>query len=73
MIRVIVEYNSIEDFEAWQGGEDTLNIIRKHDKMDELDKLTESIFNNESINKNVINDWLWFDRNEILTELGIEE
>lgn len=41
--------------------------------MDELDKLTESIFNNESINENVINDWLWFDRDEILTELGIEK
>lgn len=73
MIRVIVEYNSIKDFEAWSGGEDTLNIIRDYDKMDELEELAEITFDDKLIDEDVLNCWLWFDRDEILAELGIEE
>ena len=73
MIRVIVEYNSIKDFEAWQGGDDTLDIVRAYDKINELDELVDMTFGDNSVNENVLNDWLWFDRNEILAELGIKE
>lgn len=71
MIKVYTEI-TLADFNAWQGGEDTLDIIREYDKMEELEELAEEIFGDEPMDETVINDWLWFDRDEIFFQLDIE-
>lgn len=71
MIRVYTEI-TLADFNAWQSGEDTLDIIREHDKMEELEGLAEEMFGDEPISDTMLNDWLWFDRDEIFFQLDIE-
>lgn len=71
MIKVYEEL-TIAEFNAWQGGEDTLDIIREYDKMEELEELAEEIFGDEPISDTILNDWLWFDRDEIFFQLDIE-
>lgn len=71
MIKVYEEIG-IEQFNAWSGGEDTLDIVREYDKMEELNDLAEEIFGNEPISDTMLNDWLWFDRDEIFFQLDIE-
>lgn len=68
----VYEVLTIAEFNAWQGGEDTLDIIREHDKMEELEELAEEIFGDEPISDTMLNDWLWFDRDEIFFQLDIE-
>jgi hypothetical protein len=71
MIKVYEEL-TIAEFNAWQGGEDILDIIREYDKMEELEELAEEVFGDEPISDTMLNDWLWFDRDEILFQLDIE-
>lgn len=71
MIKVYEEI-TLANFNAWQGGEDTLDIVREYDKMEELEELAEEIFGDEPMDETVINDWLWFDRDEIFFQLDIE-
>ena len=71
MIKVYEEI-TLANFNAWQGGEDTLDIIREYDKMEELEELAEEVFGDEPMDETVINDWLWFDRDEIFFQLDIE-
>lgn len=71
MIKVYEEI-TLANFNAWQGGEDTLDIIREYDKMEELEELAEEMFGDEPMDETVINDWLWFDRDEIFFQLDIE-
>jgi hypothetical protein len=71
MIKVYEEI-TIAEFNAWGSAEITLDIIREHDKMEELEELVEEIFGDEPMDETVINDWLWFDRDEILFQLDIE-
>lgn len=71
MIKVYEEL-TIEQFNAWSGGEDTLDIVREYDKMEELNDLAEEVFGDEPISDTMLNDWLWFDRDEIFYQLDIE-
>ena len=71
MIKVYEEL-TIAEFNAWGSAETTLDIIREHDKMEELEELAEEIFGDEPMDETVINDWLWFDRDEIFFQLDIE-
>ena len=71
MIKVYEEL-TIAEFNAWGSAEITLDIVREHDKMDELEELAEEIFGDEPISDTMLNDWLWFDRDEILFQLDIE-
>lgn len=71
MIKVYEEL-TIAEFNAWGSAEITLDIIREHDKMEELEELAEEIFGDEPMDETVINDWLWFDRDEIFFQLDIE-
>ena len=71
MIKVYEEI-TIAEFNAWGSAEITLDIIREHDKMEELEELAEEIFGDEPMDETVINDWLWFDRDEIFFQLDIE-
>lgn len=71
MIKVYEEL-TIEQFNAWSGGEVTLDIVKEFDKMEELEELAEKIFGDEPISDTMLNDWLWFDGDEILFQLDIE-
>lgn len=71
MIKVYEEL-TIAEFDAWGSAEITLDIVRKHDKMDELEKLAEEVFGDEPISDIMLNDWLWVDSYEILLALDIE-
>lgn len=64
MFKVIVEnyYESIMDFQAWQGGKQTLDIVKEKGLENELQELFEASFDLlDSISEDTLNDWLWFD------------
>ena len=58
--------------ELWSGGLDTMNTIIENRKSYELMQLLEDIFY-EPTDITKVNDFLWFDRDFIYEELGMEE
>lgn len=59
---------------SWSGAVDTLDDIKKADKEEELMDLLEMYFgDNEEVEDTTINDFLWFDRDTIYEELGLDE
>ena len=76
-MKYIVE-NSIDDFPAWSGGYETLETVRKagREYIDKLDKLVEEVFS--SVDGDIpedgdINNYLWFEADEIYKHLGLTE
>lgn len=67
--------NEIEmaNFEAWQGGIDTLKTIVEHGKTEELEFLLNELFLEEVPTETQINDILWFESEWLFENLGIEE
>lgn len=63
----------IENFEAWIGGRDTLETIRTYGKLDNLEDYLQAVFMDTIPSEIDINDFLWFERDTILNDLGIEE
>lgn len=62
MIKYTVELNSIEDFEAWQGGKQMLDLVIEAGKVDELDNLLEELSSVDGFSSDTqLNDFLWFD------------
>lgn len=61
-------YNS-----SWSGAVDTLDTIREEDKEDELLSLINSILEgyDGGLDRTQLNDYLWFDREDIFESLGI--
>lgn len=62
-MKFIVECD-IEDFDAWQGGYETLNTIKKYDKENGTNKIAE--LNSMAADfglqdEEFFNDWLWYD------------
>lgn len=58
----IKDCNGIMDFQAWGGGQDTLDSAREAGLEDELQELFEQNFDlDEPINEDDLNNWLWFD------------
>ena len=72
MIKVIKTIDNFEELQnmVWSGAVDTLEIIEKYDKEDELMDLL-SDFEWESDTS--LNDYLWYDTDNIFEILGIEE
>jgi hypothetical protein len=66
-------YNNLANFDAWSGGLDTLNTIKEHDKIDDLEYLLEELFYNKTPTETEINDFLWFDDGYIFDQLNIRE
>lgn len=59
---------SLDHFEAWSGGRDTISIIKDYDEKhntnyyDQLCDLADDLFNEDNLVTDTdINDWLWFD------------
>ena len=71
MIRIVKEIE-LEYFEAWSGGSQVLNAIKEHDRsLDILEALEEYInMGNEmeAVTETWVNDFLWFDAEDIIME-----
>jgi len=63
--------NEMANFEAWSGAEDTLEIVKQAEKIEELADLINELLG-ENIEETKINDFLWFDADYIFEHLGIE-
>ena len=71
IIKEVNDFYQLKD-ELWSGALDTMQIIEDNDKQDELMTLLEDIFY-EATDLTKINDYLWFDRDDILEQLDINE
>lgn len=72
MIKVIKTIDTFEELKdiVWSGAVDTLETIEKYDKEDELmDLLSDFDWENDTS----LNDYLWFDTDNIFEILGIEK
>lgn len=67
-IKITTEIN-LEDFEAWSGGLDTLNAIKKHEEASEiLEYLASILTEDEGLTETQVNDFLWFDAYDLIIE-----
>ena len=66
-----IEEKSLENFEAWSGGKDTLDELT-HDECEKVESLIEETFA-ETPTDGDINDFLWFERDTIAQHLGYDD
>lgn len=66
---------SIDDFQFWSGAKDTVEDVRRAGKMDELEAVIEAAFecDEEPPTETQINDFVWFERELIYGQLGLDE
>jgi hypothetical protein len=62
---------SLENFEAWQGGQETKDKIIEEGKQDQFDNLISELYP-DGIEETQLNDLLWFEEDWIYEMLGIE-
>lgn len=67
-----VNFN-IDEFKFWSGAKDTIESIKKNNLMDELENLIEETFEWDIPTDTDINDFVWFERDEIYKRLGLNE
>ena len=58
---------------SWSGALDTLKDIEEADKEDELMYFLEEIFTDTIPTETEVNDFLWFERDYIYENLGLDE
>lgn len=61
----------VDNFPFWSGAKDTVSEVRRAGKMDELQCIIEEAFIDETPTKTQINDFVWYERDLILSQLGI--
>ena len=66
------EFN-VDTFPWWSGAKDTIAEVKKHNKMDDLQSLIEETFSDRVPSATEVNDFVWFERSWILTQLDIED
>lgn len=64
---------SLERFEAWSGGEDTLDVLREKDLCDQLENILENDVFYDGCTDTELNDFLWFERDAIAEWLGFSD
>ncbi len=76
---MILKVTEVYDFNelyntSWSGAIDTLKTIEENEKEDELLDLINSILEsyNGGLDRTQLNDYLWFDRDDIYESLGID-
>lgn len=62
---------SLENFDAWSGGKATLDVLIEKGVCDEVEEFIEQCLSNPT--ETDINDFLWFERDEIAEYLGYED
>lgn len=72
-MKYVVE-NSLDNFEAWSGGKDTLDTLREKGDCDAVECLIEELnASDEPCSDSQINDFLWFERDTIAQHLGYSD
>ena len=61
---------SLENFEAWSGGRDTLEVLIEKGLCDTVENILNDIYADEAPTDTEINDTLWFSRDEIADWCG---
>lgn len=64
---------SLENFKAWSGGRDTLDVLIEKDLCDQLEAIIDDIEPEEGWSDTAINDLLWFERDSIADWLGFSD
>lgn len=62
---------SLENFRAWSGGKATLDVLIEKDVCDQVEEFIEQCFSHPTDTD--INDFLWFERDQIAEYLGYED
>ena len=62
----------LSDYHAWSGVVDTWQRIQDENKVDELDFYLEELYP-DGLTMAQLNDILWFDGEQVLKDLGIED
>ena len=70
-MKVINNNLSLKNFKAWQGAEDTKNLIIDNDKENDFECLMEDLYP-EGMTETQLNDVLWFETDWICETLGID-
>ena len=63
----------INEFEFWSGGLDTFTELQEYVTLEQIQYYIENHFSGETPTDTEINDYLWYNRDEIFAELGIKE
>lgn len=63
---------SLENFNAWSGGKDTLDVLIKKNDCDAVEQLIEETTTEEGLSETAVNDFLWFERDYIAQYLGYD-
>lgn len=73
-MRYYVE-ESLDNFEAWSGGKDTLDTLREKGDVDSVECLIEELASTseDGWSDGDINDFLWFERDTIAQHLGYSD
>lgn len=61
---------SLENFPAWSGGKDTLDVLIEKDLCDTVEAILNDIYLDDVPTDTEINDTLWFSRDEIAEWCG---
>lgn len=73
-MKYVVE-ESLDYFEAWSGGKDTLDTLREKSDCDAVECLIEELasMSEDGWTDTNINDFLWFERDTIAQHLGYSD
>ena len=76
--KMLVVKKEIGDFDelynnSWNGAIDTLDAISNANLEDEFMQYLEEVFYNEEVGETELNDYLWFNRDNIYDSLGLDE
>lgn len=70
---MLVVYDiSLDDFEAWQGGLDTLKRLRELHAVEKAEALVLELYP-DGLTDTELNDFLWFENGLIAEELGMPD
>lgn len=58
---------------SWSGARDTLDDIKNADLEEEFMDYLEGLFGDEEVEDTTLNDYIWFERDEIYEALGLNE
>lgn len=74
-MRIIRELNGFYDLKdnSWSGAIDTLEDIEKAELEEEFMQHLENIFGEDIPTETELNDYIWFERDNIYSELGLNE
>ena len=64
---------SLDNFEAWSGGYDTLEVVRDKGLFERLEAILEEDIFPEGCSDTELNDFLWFERDAIADWLGFRD